>query len=194
MARESQVERTTKETKIKVRWKIDGAGEYSISTGVPLFDHMLELFAKHGFFDLDVAAQGDTDVDAHHTVEDVGIAMGAALKQALPGFEGVRRYGSVAVPMDEALCLCAVDLCGRPNLVVNGKVRGKIGAFDVEVMKEFLKGLVNEARITVHVNVLYGENLHHKVEAVFKALARALGEAAALDPRVKGALSTKGVL
>jgi imidazoleglycerol-phosphate dehydratase len=194
MKRESRVERKTKETSIKIRWKVDGSGKYLISTGVPLFDHMLELFAKHGFFDLEVSGKGDTEVDTHHTVEDVGIAMGKALREALPGFEGVNRYGSAVVPMDEALCLCAIDLSGRPSLVLNGKVRGKIGTFDVEVVKEFLKGFVNEARITVHVNVLYGENLHHKVEAVFKAFARALSVAVTRNERIKGALSTKGVL
>jgi imidazoleglycerol-phosphate dehydratase len=192
--RESQVERRTRETQIEVYWKIDGVGTYAISTGVPLFDHMLELFAKHGFFDLTVTGKGDTEVDTHHTVEDIGIAMGKALRDALPGFEGIQRYGSAAVPMDETLCLCAVDLSGRPHLVLNGKVRGKIGTFDVEVIKEFLKGFVNEARVTLHVNVLYGENLHHKVEGIFKAMARALAQAVARDERVKGALSTKGTL
>jgi imidazoleglycerol-phosphate dehydratase len=194
MKRESRVDRKTSETRIRVAWKIDGTGRYKISTGVPLFDHMLELFARHGFFDLEVGAKGDVAVDSHHTVEDIGIAMGKALKDALPGFEGVNRYGWAAIPMDECLCLCAIDLSGRPSLVMNGKLRGKIGTFDVEVVKEFLKGFVNEARIALHVNVLYGENLHHKVECIFKSFARALSSAVAANERVQGALSTKGVL
>jgi imidazoleglycerol-phosphate dehydratase len=194
MAREGIVQRKTKETTISVKWAVDGEGTYSISTGIPFFDHMLSLFAKHGLFGLEIDAKGDIDVDYHHTVEDVGIAMGRALKEALPGFEGIRRYGYAVIPMDESLCIVALDLSGRPAFVWNGDMQGKTGAFDVEVVKEFFKGFVNEARCSLHVNLLYGDNLHHKVEAVFKAFARALGDAVLIDERVKGPLSTKGVL
>jgi imidazoleglycerol-phosphate dehydratase len=194
MARKAEVERTTKETSISVSWDLDGSGEYGISTGIPFFDHMLDLFAKHGLFDLIVTAKGDTDVDNHHTVEDVGIAMGKALRDALGGMEGIRRYGSALVPMDETLCMTAVDISGRSSFVFRGRLQGRTGGFDVDVVKEFLQALVNEARLTLHVNLLYGSNLHHKVEAVFKSFARALRAAAEKDDRVKGVLSTKGVL
>jgi imidazoleglycerol-phosphate dehydratase len=194
MVREGKVQRKTKETTISVRWALDGEGTYSISTGIPFFDHMLSLFAKHGLFGLEVDAKGDIDVDYHHTVEDIGIAMGRALKEALPGFEGVRRYGFAVIPMDESLCIVALDLSGRPAFVCNGDMQGTTGTFDVEVVKEFFKGFVNEARCALHINLLYGDNLHHKVEAVFKAFARALADAVATDERVKGPLSTKGIL
>ena len=194
MARKAEVERTTKETSISVSWDLDGSGEYSISTGIPFFDHMLDLFAKHGLFDLVVTAKGDTDVDNHHTVEDVGIAMGKALRDALGGMEGIRRYGSALVPMDETLCMTAVDISGRSSFVFKGRLQGRTGGFDVDVVKEFLQAFVNEARLTLHVNLLYGSNLHHKVEAVFKSFARTLRAAVEKDDRIKGVLCTKGVL
>lgn len=194
MKRTGRVKRKTKETNIAVKIVIDGQGAYTISTGIPFFDHMLDLFSKHGFFDLQIDAKGDTDVDYHHTVEDVGIALGRALREALPSFEGIQRYGQAVVPMDETLCLLAIDISGRPNLVWRTKIEGKIGTFDVEVIKEFFKAFVNESRCTLHVNILYGENLHHKVEAIFKAFARALRQAVTRDDRIKGALSTKGSL
>jgi len=194
MARKARVKRTTKETSITVSWNVDGSGEYSISTGIPFFDHMLDLFAKHGLFDLEVKAKGDTEVDNHHTVEDVGIAMGSALREALGGMEGIKRYGSAVVPMDEALCMVAVDISGRSAFVWKGKLQGSTGGFDVDVVKEFLQAFVNEAKLALHVNLLYGSNLHHRVEAVFKALARALRCAVEKDERIKGVLSTKGVL
>ncbi|OPY03089.1 MAG: Imidazoleglycerol-phosphate dehydratase [Syntrophorhabdus sp. PtaB.Bin047] len=194
MPRKAEVERTTKETSISVSWDLDGSGEYSISTGIPFFDHMLDLFAKHGLFDLVVTAKGDIDVDNHHTVEDAGIAMGKALRDALGGMEGIRRYGSALVPMDEALCMTAVDISGRSSFVFRGRLQGRTGGFDVDVVKEFLQAFVNEARVTLHVNLLYGSNLHHKVEAVFKSFARALRAAVEKDDRIKGVLSTKGVL
>jgi len=194
MPRKAEVERTTKETSISVSWDLDGSGEYSISTGIPFFDHMLDLFAKHGLFDLVVTANGDIDVDNHHTVEDAGIAMGKALRAALGGMEGIRRYGSALVPMDEALCMTAVDISGRSSFVFKGRLLGRTGGFDVDVVKEFLQAFVNEARVTLHVNLLYGSNLHHKVEAVFKSFARALRAAVEKDDRIKGVLSTKGVL
>ena len=194
MARKAEVERTTKETSISVSWNLDGSGEYSISTGIPFFDHMLDLFAKHGLFDLGVTAEGDTEVDNHHTVEDVGIAMGKDLRDALGGMEGIKRYGSALVPMDETLCMTAVDISGRSSFVFRGRLQGRTGGFDVDVVKEFLQAFVNEARLTLHVNLLYGSNLHHKVEAVFKSFARALRAAVEKDDRIKGVLSTKGVL
>ena len=194
MERESDVKRETRETRIRVRWKLDGEGASSVSTGVPFFNHMLELFARHGFFDLTVEAEGDIEIDCHHTIEDTGITLGKALREALPAFAGLRRYGHSVLPMDEALAVIAVDLSGRPGLVWNGDVKGKAGAFDGEAVKEFFRGFVNEARVTLHVNLLYGENLHHKIEAIFKAWGRALREAATADERVKGPLSTKGCL
>ncbi len=194
MERESEVTRKTKETRIRVSWKLDGEGVYHISTGIPFFNHMLELFTRHGFFDLTVEGEGDIEVDHHHTIEDTGITLGSALREALPGFAGIRRYGHAVVPMDEALCMVAVDLSGRPGLFWNGDINGTVGAFDGEVIKEFFRGFANEARITLHVNLLHGENLHHKIEAIFKASGRALREAVASDEKVKGALSTKGCL
>jgi imidazoleglycerol-phosphate dehydratase len=194
MDRKAKVERQTRETLISVVWLLDGQGDYKISTGIPFFDHMLSLFAKHGLFDLEVEARGDIEVDYHHTVEDVGIAMGKALRVALSEPEGLRRYGDGIVPMDESLCVLAVDISGRPLAVWNGELQGKTGTFDVEVVKEFFKGFVNEARCTLHVNLLYGENLHHKTEAVFKAFGKALREAVTRDERAKGVPSTKGTL
>jgi imidazoleglycerol-phosphate dehydratase len=194
MERESEATRKTKETDIRIRWKLDGDGKYHISTGIPFFNHMLELFTRHGFFDLDIEAQGDIEIDYHHTIEDLGITLGKALRDALPAFEGIGRYGHSLLPMDEALCMVAIDMSGRPTLVWNGTIEGKLGSFDGAVVKEFFQGFVNEARITVHVNLLYGENLHHKIEAIFKGFGRALREATARDEKVRGALSTKGLL
>lgn len=194
MERRSAVTRKTKETEIQVEWTLDGEGVYSVSTGIPFFNHMLELFARHGFFNLTLQAKGDIEVDTHHTIEDTGLALGKALREALPGFEGIKRYGQALIPMDESLCMIAIDMSGRPGLVWNGDVGGKLGTFDGEVVKEFFQGFANEARITLHVNLLYGENLHHKIEAIFKAFARAVRDAATKDEKVKGALSTKGVL
>jgi imidazoleglycerol-phosphate dehydratase len=194
MERESDVKRKTKETRIRIAWKLDGEGAYRVSTGVPFFNHMLELFARHGFFDLTIEAQGDVEIDSHHTIEDTGITLGKALREALPAFEGVRRFGHSVLPMDEALCVVAVDLSGRPGLFWQGDINGKVGSFDGEVIKEFFRGFANEARITLHVSLLAGENLHHKIEAIFKASGKALREAVTRDERVKGALSTKGCL
>ncbi|HBL22738.1 MAG TPA: imidazoleglycerol-phosphate dehydratase HisB [Deltaproteobacteria bacterium] len=194
MARSAHVERNTKETSISISWDLDGTGEYRIATGIPFFDHMLDLFAKHGLFDLDVSAKGDIDVDNHHTVEDVGIAMGKALRDALGTTEGIKRYGSALVPMDEAICMTAVDVSGRSAFVFKGKLQGRTGGFDVDVVKEFLQAFSNEAKLTLHVNILYGSNLHHRVEAVFKSFGRALKAAVEKDDRIKGVLSTKGVL
>lgn len=194
MARSAHVERNTKETSISISWDLDGTGEYRIATGIPFFDHMLDLFAKHGLFDLEVSAKGDIDIDNHHTVEDVGIAMGKALRDALGTMEGIKRYGSSLVPMDEAICMTAVDVSGRSTFVFKGKLQGRTGGFDVDVVKEFLQAFSNEAKLTLHVNILYGSNLHHRVEAVFKSFGRALKAAVEKDDRIKGVLSTKGVL
>ncbi len=194
MTRSAVVERETKETSISVFWDLDGSGEYTISTGIPFFDHMLDLFAKHGLFDLKLTAKGDVDVDNHHTVEDIGLAMGKAFRDSLGSMEGIKRYGSATVPMDEALCLAAIDISGRSAFVLKGKLHGSTGGFDVDVVKEFLQAFANEARIALHINLLYGNNLHHKVEAIFKAFARALKNAIEKDERIRGVLSTKGVL
>jgi imidazoleglycerol-phosphate dehydratase len=194
MERKAKVERKTKETAIKIQWALDGDGTYAISTGIPFFDHMLSLFAKHGLFNLEIKAKGDIDIDYHHTVEDIGIAMGKALRDALKNFEGIKRYGHAITPMDESLCMFACDLGGRPVLVWKGKLAGRTGGFDTDVVKEFFQGFVNEAKICIHVNLLYGSNLHHKTEAIFKAFGRALREATTKDERIKGVLSTKGVL
>jgi imidazoleglycerol-phosphate dehydratase len=194
MERESEAVRKTKETEIRVRWKLDGTGVYRVSTGIPFFNHMLELLCRHGFFDIEIEAAGDIEIDYHHTIEDVGITMGKALREALPGFEGIRRYGHSLLPMDESLCMMAIDMSGRPSLVWNGEINGRLGTFDGEVVKEFFQGFVNEARITLHVNLLYGDNLHHKIEAIFKAFGRVLRDAASKDDTLRGPLSTKGIL
>ncbi|HEY3275180.1 MAG TPA: imidazoleglycerol-phosphate dehydratase HisB [Syntrophorhabdaceae bacterium] len=193
-ARQAKVERQTKETDIKIKLTVDGEGMGDSCTAIPFFDHMLNLFARHGMFDLSVEAKGDLDVDTHHTVEDVGIVMGKALKEAIGSAEGLRRYGHAIVPMDESLAMVAIDMSGRPAFVWNGELQGRIAMFDLEVVKEFFKGFVGEARCALHVNVLYGDNLHHKVEAVFKGFGKALKEAVTRDERIKGVLSTKGML
>ena len=194
MKRKAQLTRKTKETEIKVTWKIDGEGAYKIATGIPFFNHMLELFARHGFFDLEIEARGDVEIDDHHTVEDVGIALGRTLREALAGFEGIKRYGHAVVPMDEALCSVAIDVSGRTYLVWNGEITGRVGTFDTELAKEFFLAFVREAKVCLHVNLHYGENAHHKIEAVFKGFGRALRDACAKEQYLKGVLSTKGVL
>ena len=193
--RHAAIRRTTKETDIRLALGLDGGGSYRVSTGIPFLDHMLELFAKHGFFDLEVAAKGDLEVDYHHTVEDVGLTLGEAFKQALGEKKGIRRFGEAAVPLDEALVSIVVDLSGRPYLAYEVKLQHeKIGSFDVELVHDFLLALVNQVGMNLHVNMISGRNPHHIVEATFKGLARAMSSAVALDPRVKGVLSTKGVL
>ncbi len=142
MERESEAVRKTKETEIRVQWKLDGDGVYRVSTGIPFFSHMLELFCRHGFFDIEIEARGDTEVDNHHTIEDVGITMGKALREALPAFAGIRRYGHSLLPMDESLCMAAIDMSGRPSLVWKGDIKGRLGTFDGEVIKEFFQGFV----------------------------------------------------
>jgi imidazoleglycerol-phosphate dehydratase len=189
------VERKTKETDIRLVLGLDGRGQAEVETGVPFLNHMLELFAKHGFFDLGVRARGDLEVDYHHTVEDVGLVLGQALREALGDKSGIRRFGEATVPLDEALVSVVVDLSGRPYFAYDVRIRqAKIGAFDVELIHDFLLALVNQAGMNLHVRMAAGRNPHHIVEATFKALARALDLATQRDPRLSGVLSTKGIL
>jgi imidazoleglycerol-phosphate dehydratase len=189
------IERNTTETQIKVELALDGSGRGRIRTTIPFLDHMLALLAKHGFFDLTVKAKGDTEIDDHHTVEDVGIVLGDAIRQALGSKEGIRRFGWAAVPLDETLAQVTVDLSGRPYLVYNVQLPNRrIKSFDLYLFEDFFQALVTHAAMNLHVNVLYGRNPHHIIEAVFKALAKALDQATSVDERVKGVLSTKGKL
>jgi len=191
----ASVTRETKETSVEVVLGVDGTGSYDVQTGVPFLNHMLELFARHGFFDLAVHANGDVDVDDHHTVEDVGLALGQALREALGAKEGIRRFGEATVPLDEALVSVVVDLSGRPFLAYDLKTRqARVGSFDIELVHDFLLALVNQAAMNLHVRMLAGRNPHHVVEACFKGLARALDLATQRDPRLEGVLSTKGTL
>ena len=195
MSRTASINRTTKETSIQIDLALDGSGRHEIATGVAFFDHMLTQIARHGFFDLTVQAKGDLEVDAHHTVEDVGICLGEAFKQALGDKTGLRRYGRGTMPMHEALASVILDFSGRPFLVWHvdlPKTQG--GNFDLELVQEFFTAFCNHAGANIHVNLAYGDNLHHIVEAVFKALAKALDEATGIDPRVQGVLSSKGAL
>ncbi len=195
MSRSASIERVTNETRIRLELSIDGAGKANICTSVPFLDHMLNLFARHGFFDLEVEASGDIDIDFHHTVEDIGIVLGEAFKQALGDKKGIRRYGQATVPMDETLASVAIDISGRPYLVYHVTLpKVKIGEFDVELAREFFQAFVNHCGLNLHINVMYGENVHHIIEACFKAVARAMDVATQLDPRVEGVMSTKGVL
>jgi imidazoleglycerol-phosphate dehydratase len=195
MSREGLVERTTKETSIKLTLRLEGAGTSRIETGVPFFDHMLTLFSRHGLFDLTVLAKGDIEVDYHHLVEDVGICLGDAFRRALGEMKGIRRYGHSVIPMIEALASVTVDISARPHLVYRVPVDSeKVGTFDVELVEEFARAFAQASGTCLHVNVAYGSNAHHTVEAVFKALGRAMSDAVAIDPRVDGIPSTKGVL
>ncbi len=195
MARTSLIERVTKETRIRLTIDLDGTGQGKICTSVPFLDHMLDLFARHGLFDLEVEASGDIDIDFHHTVEDIGIVLGQAIREALGDKKGIRRYGQATVPMDETLASVATDLSGRPYLVYHVNLpKVKIGEFDVELAKEFFQALVNTLGANLHINVMYGDNVHHVLEACFKATARALDMATQLDPRIEGVMSTKGKL
>ncbi|WP_367274663.1 imidazoleglycerol-phosphate dehydratase HisB [uncultured Victivallis sp.] len=195
MMRKSEITRTTRETDITVALELDGTGKSSIDTGIPFMNHMLELFAKHGFFDLEVRAKGDIEVDYHHTMEDLGLVLGQALAEALGDKAGIRRYGSCILPMDETLALVALDLSGRPCLVWDVDFPAQmIRDLDVRLFCEFFQALVNRAGMNLHVKKLAGEEVHHVAEAIFKAFAKALDQAVSLDPRVKGVLSTKGSL
>ncbi|MEW5322764.1 imidazoleglycerol-phosphate dehydratase HisB [Geobacillus thermoleovorans] len=195
MAREATITRTTNETSIQLSLSLDGEGKAELETGVPFLTHMLDLFAKHGQFDLRIEAKGDTHIDDHHTTEDIGICLGQAIKAALGDKKGIKRYGNAFVPMDDALAQVVIDLSNRPHFEFRGEFpSSKVGAFDVELVHEFLWKLALEARMNLHVIVHYGRNTHHMIEAVFKALGRALDEATMIDPRVKGVPSTKGML
>ena len=195
MSRKATIDRNTKETQIRLELDLDGRGEYSVETGVPFFDHMLDQVARHGFFDLTVKADGDLQIDAHHTIEDVGICLGEAFKQALGDKVGVRRFGRGTMPMHEALASVILDFSGRPFLVFNADLpKAKVGEFDVELVEEFFTAFCNHSGANIHVNLAYGENLHHIVEAIFKAFGRALDDATGLDPRIETVMSSKGML
>lgn len=193
MSRCSSVSRQTKETRIAVTLDVDGTGQSSVRTGVGFLDHMLILWSKHGLFDLTLEADGDLYIDGHHTVEDVGIILGQAVAQALGSKEGIRRYGNAFVPMDETLAQVCVDVSGRPFLHYEAAISApQVGTFDTELTEEFLRAFAVQAGLTLHVRILYGRNAHHMIEAIFKALGRALDEATSQDTRIKGVMSTKG--
>lgn len=193
--RKSQIDRKTKETNIRLVLELDGQGRLEGSTGVGFFDHMLDLFSRHGLFNLKISAKGDREVDDHHTVEDIGICLGQALNEALGDKKGIVRFGAASVPMQETLANVAVDVGGRPALVFNAPLANKkIGEFDASLVEEFLHAFSTNAAINLHVNVPYGTNGHHVAEAIFKGLARALAKAISLDERIEGVPSTKGVL
>lgn len=195
MSRMVALERVTKETQIKLVLDIDGTGDAKICTSVPFLDHMLNLFARHGLFNLQIEAKGDIDIDFHHTVEDIGIALGDAFRQALGDKRGIHRYGHAVVPMDETLVSVAVDLSGRSYMVYQVNLpKIKIGDFDVELVREFFTAFAGNCAVNLHVNLIYGDNTHHIVEACFKAFARAMDEATQLDERIEGVMSTKGKL
>ena len=195
MARQAQVNRDTQETQISVKLNLDGSGRAKLASGIPFLDHMLDQIARHGLVDLEVKAKGDLHIDAHHTVEDIGITLGQAFAKAIGDKKGVRRYGHAYVPLDEALSRVVVDLSGRPGLEMSGKfTRARVGDFDVDLVREFFQGFVNHALVTLHLDNLKGVNAHHQVETLFKAFGRALRMAVELDPRVKGVPSTKGKL
>jgi imidazoleglycerol-phosphate dehydratase len=193
--RSATIQRKTKETNISVALQIDGSGKYSVSTGIGFLDHMMELFARHGMFDLQLQCKGDLRVDDHHTTEDVAIALGQAFGKALKERTGIARYGSAYVPMDESLARCVVDLGGRSALVFKAEFNRKnVGDLSTEMIRHFFLSFAENIKANIHVEVLYGSNTHHKIEAMFKALARALRVACEKDGRVKGVLSTKGKL
>jgi len=193
--RKAEVKRKTKETAIFLRLDLDGSGKHSIKTGIPFFDHMLSLLAYHSRMDLSLKAKGDIGVDGHHTLEDVGICLGDCIRMALGEAKGIQRYGMAMIPMDETLVSVALDFSMRPCLVFQMKLRrSKIGTFDPELVEEFFKALCNHSRITLHINLLYGRNSHHMVEAVFKGFGRALREAVSFDERASEIPSTKGIL
>ena len=195
MSRRAEIERNTKETKIKIALELDGTGQAELHSGIGFFDHMLDGFARHGLFDLTVDVDGDLDVDCHHTVEDTGIVLGNAIREAVGDKKGIRRYGSCILPMDEALVLCAVDLSGRPYYVSDASFSASmIGDLDTETISEFFYAVSYSAAINLHFKVFSGSNSHHICEAMFKAFAKALDAAVAVDPRITDVLSTKGSL
>ena len=193
--RTAKLERTTRETKISVAINLDGTGRHSISTGIPFLNHMMEILARHSLIDLDISAVGDLDVDDHHTVEDLCLVLGTCLDQALGDRRGIRRYGFMLLPMDESLCQVALDLGGRPYMVYNvNNERKVIKTFDVRLVEEFFRALMTQSRMNLHINHLYGDEVHHAYESVFKAFARALRMAVEIDPREGGVPSSKGVI
>ena len=195
MARTADYVRKTKETDISLHLNLDGTGSSSIHTGIGFFDHMLDGFARHGLFDLKVNVAGDLAVDCHHTIEDTGIVLGNAIKEAVGDKKGIRRYGSCILPMDETLVLCAVDLSGRPYLVFDGEfTTDRVGYMDTEMVKEFFYAISYTAGMNLHIRVLSGGNNHHMIEAMFNAFAKALDQATVIDPRITDILSTKGSL
>ena len=195
MSRTATVERNTKETKIRVTLELDGTGKGEINTGIGFFDHMLEGFTRHGLFDLKAMCQGDLQVDSHHSIEDMGIVLGTAIKEALGDKKGIVRYGSCMLPMDETLAMCVIDLSGRPYLVFDAPFKGEmVGGMDTQMAREFFYAVSYAAGMNLHLKVLYGENDHHMMEALFKAFAKALDAATRFDPRITDVLSTKGTL
>lgn len=194
--RTAKVERKTKETDIKLTLNLDGKGQYSIDTSIPFLDHMLSLMCKHGIFDMKLKAKGDINVDFHHTVEDIGIVFGKAVKQAFGDMKGISRFGQATVPMDEALASVSLDISGRPYLVYKVEIpkKSKIKNFDTDLIEDFLQAFVSNSGITLHVGSPYGRNMHHIIEAIFKALGKALKNAVSFEPRMKGIPTTKGEL
>lgn len=192
----ASLERKTKETDIKVELRIDGTGKYNLRTGIPFLNHMLSLFSRHGLFDLNIRAKGDTEVDYHHTVEDIGIVLGEAIKKALGDKKGIKRYGEASVPMDETLVTVSIDISGRPYLIYNVNLpkKTKLKEFDPDLIEDFFRSIVNHSDITLHINLIYGRDTHHILEAIFKAFGRALDQATMIEPRAKGIPSTKGRL
>ena len=195
MGRTARIERKTAETDITVELALDGSGKGDIRTGIGFFDHMLKLFTKHGLFDVEIDARGDLDVDAHHTVEDVGIVLGQAIKAALGDKKSIKRYGFCSMPMDESLTAVTLDLSGRAYLVFNGAFKGeRVGEMDTGLVEEFFRAVAFNAGITLHINIMYGSNDHHMIEGAFKGCGRALDQAVSIDERIEGGMSTKGVL
>lgn len=195
MVRTANVNRKTKETDIAMTFNIDGAGVSKVHTGIGFLDHMLTGFSKHGFFNLTLHVNGDLEVDGHHTVEDTGIVLGTAIREAIGDKVGIKRYGSFILPMDDALCLCAIDLCGRPYFAYDCEFSAeRVGELDTELVKEFFYAVSYSAGMNLHIKMLDGSNAHHMIEAMFKAFGKALDEATSYDDRVKGVLSTKGAL
>ncbi len=191
--RKASIKRETSETKITLNFVIDGQGKRKIKTSIPFFDHMLDLFTKHGQFDMTLTAKGDIEIDAHHTVEDIGICLGLAIKEALGDCKGIQRYASGLIPMDEALCQMAIDICNRSTLVINSSFpKTKVGEFDVELVEEFFNAVVNNARISLHIDVIRGHNLHHMIESIFKAFGVILNQATQITSNTIP--STKGTL
>lgn len=194
-ARRAEIERKTAETQISIKLNLDGEGKCDIATGIGFLDHMLTLLAKHSFMDLTVKAKGDLEVDSHHTVEDIGIVLGEVLQEALGDKAGIHRYGNCFIPMDETLAQVCLDFSGRPFLLFGAEIpKIKLGNYDTEMTEEFFRAVAMHCGLTLHIRVLYGSNVHHIIEAIFKSFARAVAEAAAVDPRVKGVMSSKGVL